>query len=109
MKVFAGERAAEAEAVLARIAAEGPMAASDFDHGRSRPGWWEWGATKHALEFLFWAGHITTATGRGSFERVYDLPERVIPPSVLALPTPDHADARIDLRYVVSVLLAQAS
>jgi uncharacterized protein YcaQ len=33
-------------------------------------------------------GHITTATRRRGFERVYDLPERVLPADVLALPTP---------------------
>ena len=38
-------------------------------------------------------GHVTTATRRSSFERVYDLPERVIPPAILALPTPDAASA----------------
>jgi uncharacterized protein YcaQ len=90
---FARERRAEADAILERIAADGPMAASDFEHGRSRAGWWEWGATKHALEYLFWAGRITTATRRGSFERVYDLSERVIPKAILALPTPDEAEA----------------
>ena len=69
------------------------MAACDFEHGKSRSGWWEWGDTKQALEFLFWAGHITTATRRGSFERVYDLTERVIPAAILALPTPEPAEA----------------
>ena len=69
------------------------MAASDFEHGKSRSGWWEWGDTKTALEYLFWAGRITTATRRGSFERVYDLTERVIPKAILALPTPSPADA----------------
>ena len=93
LRAFAGERRAEAMAVLARIRAEGPMAASDFEEGKGRSGWWEWGDTKRALEWLFWAGHITTATRRGSFERVYDLPERVLPPAVLAMPTPDEADA----------------
>ena len=93
LRSFAGERRAEADAILARIAADGPMAASDFEHGKGRGGWWEWGATKHALEYLFWAGRITTATRRGSFERVYDLAERVIPKAVLALPTPDEAEA----------------
>jgi len=94
---FATERRGEAEAILARIRDEGPMAASDFEHGRSRSGWWEWGATKHALEWLFWAGHVTTATRRGSFERVYDLTERVIPPAILALPTPTPADSQRNL------------
>ena len=60
---------------------------------RSRHGWWEWTDTKRALEWLFWAGHITTATRRGSFERVYDLTERVIPAKILALPTPDEGEA----------------
>ena len=93
MRPFATERRAEAEAVLARIAADGPMAASDFEGGRSRSGWWEWGDTKRALEWLFWAGLITTRTRRGGFERVYDLTERVIPAAVLALPTPEPRDA----------------
>ena len=93
LRAFAGERRAEAEAVLDRIRSDGPLAASDFEHGKSRSGWWEWGATKHTLEWLFWAGRITTATRRGSFERVYDLAERVIPPAILALPTPDEAEA----------------
>lgn len=93
LRPFAGERRAEAMAVLDRIRTQGPMAASDFEASRSRSGWWEWGDTKRALEWLFWAGHIATATRRGGFERVYDLAERVIPADVLALPTPSDADA----------------
>ncbi|WCT73344.1 crosslink repair DNA glycosylase YcaQ family protein [Sphingomonas naphthae] len=93
LRPFATEHRAVADAVLARIRADGPHAASDFEEGRSRSGWWEWGETKRALEWLFWAGHVTTATRRGSFERVYDLPERVIPPAILALPTPPETEA----------------
>src|SRR4249919_3922594 len=87
LRKVAREHRHEADAILARIRDEGPMAASDFEHGKSRSGWWEWGTTKVFLEFLFWCGRITTATRRGSFERVYDLSERVIPARVLALPT----------------------
>jgi uncharacterized protein YcaQ len=94
LKAYACERRGEAEAVLGRIRAEGPLAASDFEEGRGRSGWWEWGDTKRALEWLFWAGLVTTATRRASFERVYDLPERVIPPATLALPTPTEAEAQ---------------
>ena len=93
MRAFATERRHDSEAVLERIRTEGPLAASDFDTGRSGSGWWAWGDTKRALEWLFWAGHVTTRTRRGSFERVYDLTERVIPPSILALPTPGENDA----------------
>jgi hypothetical protein len=70
------------------------MAASDFEAGKSRSGWWAWGDTKRVLEWLFWAGHVTTHTRRGSFERVYDLTERVIPGPVLAIPTPRVSDAK---------------
>jgi uncharacterized protein YcaQ len=70
------------------------MTAADFENGSSKSGWWEWSNTKHALEWLFWAGKITTATRRGSFARVYDLPERVLPKAVLDLPTPDAASAQ---------------
>lgn len=97
MRPFATERRAEAEAVLARIRSDGPLAASDFDDRRGRPGWWEWSGTKTALEWLFWAGHLTTATRRSSFERVYDLPERVLPASILATPTPPRLDAQRQL------------
>lgn len=94
LRRFANERSTEADAVLARIAADGPLAAADFENGSSRSGWWEWSHTKHALEYLFWAGRITTATRRGSFARLYDLTERVIPADVLALPTPSAATAQ---------------
>ena len=93
LRAYAGERRAEAEAVLARIEAEGPLAASDFEEGKGKGGWWGWGHTKSALEWLFWAGRITTATRRNSFERVYDLTGRVIPPAIIALPIPDEAEA----------------
>ena len=99
---FAGERRGEAEAVLARIAADGPLAASDLAASdpagtRAGPGMWAWSAGKHALEWLFWAGLVAATHRRGSFERVYDLPERVLPRAVLARPTPSGGDARRDL------------
>lgn len=93
MRAYATERRAEAMAVLEQIRAEGPLAASDFEAHKGTSGWWEWSDTKRMLEWLFWAGHISTATRRGSFERVYDLTERVIPANVLARPTPSEAEA----------------
>ncbi|TGD93307.1 winged helix-turn-helix domain-containing protein [Methylobacterium nonmethylotrophicum] len=95
MRVFATERRAEAMALLARIRDEGPMAASDVQTGRA--GWWEWSEPKRMLEWLFYAGHVTTATRRRSFERVYDLTERVIPPDILCLPDVPEADAQARL------------
>ena len=92
MQAFRVERRAEADAALARIAAEGPLAASDFE-AKGEGGWWGWSSAKAALEWLFLTGRITTARRRNSFERVYDLTERVIPARILSLPTPPEADA----------------
>lgn len=94
LRTFARERNAEAKVVLDRIAGEGPLSASAFENGSSKSGWWEWSEAKLALEWLFWSGRITTATRRGSFERVYDLSERVIPRAIFDLPTPDAATAQ---------------
>ena len=84
LRAFAGERRREADAVLDRIRTEGPMAASDFEKGGG--GWWGWSDAKQALEWLFWAGLVTAATRKSSFERMYELPERVIPAAILARP-----------------------
>ena len=95
VKPFANERRGEADAILKRIADEGPLAASDIAETRGQGGWWGWSESKQALEYLFWSGQITTKTRRTSFERVYDLPERVLPRSILHTPTPDeHAAQR---------------
>jgi len=94
LRAFAGERRAEADAVLRRIEAEGPLAASDLEGAKGSGGWWGWSDAKVALEWLFWAGLVTTATRRPSFERLYDLPGRVIPPAILAQPTPSKEDAQ---------------
>jgi uncharacterized protein len=53
---YAGERRGEAQALLSRIVADGPLAASDVAGSRSRKAVWEWSDAKSALEWLFWAG-----------------------------------------------------
>jgi uncharacterized protein len=93
LRPFAGERRAEAEQVLAQIRERGPLAASDLEGTRGVGGWWGWSDGKRALEWLFWSGRITTQTRRGTFERVYDLTERVIPAAILDRPTPAEPDA----------------
>ena len=91
---FAGERHAFLDAVLAEIRDRGPLAAREITNGGKRRGpWWGRSEGKMALECLFWWGDLTTATRRG-FERVYDLPDRVLPAAVLDQPTPPEADAQ---------------
>ena len=97
IRPFAGERRPQAEAILRRIAEEGPMAASDLGAPKGPGGWWGWSEAKSAVEWLFWAGRLTTATRRGGFERVYDLPERVLPREILEAPTPTPEDAHREL------------
>ncbi|MFD1702474.1 winged helix-turn-helix domain-containing protein [Methylopila henanensis] len=90
---FGRERRAFIDAMLAEIARRGPLAARDLDAGeKGAGGWWGWSDAKRALEWLFWAGLVTTH-GRRGFERVYDLPERATP-EIAALPTPDDAEGQ---------------
>ncbi len=98
LHLFRKEKARYIDAVLREIADRGPLAASELSNGGERRGaWWGWNDGKLALEWLFFAGLVTTATRRGTFERVYDLTERVVPAAVLALPTPSAEEAQREL------------
>ncbi|MBE7170346.1 MAG: YcaQ family DNA glycosylase [Williamsia sp.] len=109
LEPFAKERRGEADALLARIGKEGPVAASDIQGGRASKGMWVWSDSKHALEWLFWAGLVAATHRKDSFERVYDLPERVLPPSVLQLPTPNGMAARRELLARAALALGIAT
>ncbi len=71
------------QAVLHRIRAEGPLKAKDFDapETRSTQWGWNWKPAKIALEQLFIEGKLI-ASHREGFQKVYDLPERVLPPGI---------------------------
>lgn len=72
--------------VLQRIRDEGPLLARDFEtpKGHSQ-GWWNWKPAKRALEQLFMQGDLMIA-GREGFQKVYDVPERVLPPGIDTTP-----------------------
>jgi len=94
---FGRERRDYIDGILTEIEKRGPVTGADFATGpRGAPGWWSWSDGKRALEWLFWAGKITTATRRG-FERVYDLTERALPATIHDLPTPTEAEAQREL------------
>jgi uncharacterized protein YcaQ len=98
LHLFRREKAAFIEEVRREIEDRGPLAASEISNGGDRRGpWWGWNDGKLALEWLFFAGIVTTATRRGTFERVYDLTERVLPAAVQALPTPSMEEAQREL------------
>lgn len=87
--------------IYQEVVARGPIAASDIKGAKGSGGWWGWSDEKHAFEWLFWAGRITAASRRG-FERVYDLPERVLPASAVTAPVPAPADAHRELLRIAA-------
>ncbi|WP_116453052.1 winged helix-turn-helix domain-containing protein [Blastococcus litoris] len=97
--------------VLERVRTEGPLKAGDLLEGpRERSGeMWDWHAGKVALEWLFFTGAVTATHRTTSFEKVYDLTERVLPAAVLRTPTPDPADAVRELVRVASRALGVAT
>lgn len=87
--------------VLARIRAEGPLKARDFQHaGHNGSGWWDWKPAKGALEQLFMQGDLMVA-GRDGFQKTYDLTERVLPAGTDTRPP----DQRELARYLLTTML----
>jgi uncharacterized protein len=74
--------------VLARLQAEGPLNATQLGgvkgDGEAGGGgeWWDWSETKVAVEWLLDTGLVVCARRTG-WRRIYDLPERVLPPELL--------------------------
>lgn len=105
---FCTERPEYVESVFSRIRDRGPLSSREFNDGGKSGGMWNWHEGKIALEYLFWAGRITAHSRRG-FERYYDLTERVVPDSVLALPTPCEEDAMRELLGISARALGVAT
>lgn len=83
--------------VLAEVERRGPLGTSALEEaGKAKGGWWGWSDGKRAMEWLFWAGLITTRTRKG-FERLYDIPERVLPRAIIETPDPTKEDAQREL------------
>jgi uncharacterized protein len=80
------EHADLVEPVLERIRAEGPLGSRDFE-GFGGGGMWNWKPAKMVLDSLWDSGQLVIA-GRKSFQRQYDLAERVIPRNILDAPAP---------------------
>lgn len=94
---FGQERKDVIDRVLDSVRDHGPLGAGALNTREGPAGpWWDWSDEKHALEWLFAAGEVTVARRRG-FERLYDLPERVLPGKVLDRPEPDLLDAHRQL------------
>jgi uncharacterized protein YcaQ len=86
--------------VLAEIGERGPLGSRHFE-GTGSGGMWNWKPAKVVLEALHSAGRLTIA-GRGGFQRLYDLPERVLPAELVgcAVPSDDEYTRWATLRGV---------
>lgn len=94
---FGREQQSVIRRVLQTVREQGAVGAGALATREERAGpWWDWSAEKHALEWLFAAGEVTVA-GRRGFERLYDLPERVLPSALLEHPELDEAEAQRQL------------
>jgi hypothetical protein len=94
------ERPGLIEWVLDEVRRLGPVTAGEIEEDvpRQTDHWgWNWSDVKTALECLFYAGEVTAAGRNGSFARLYDTPERVLPADVLSLPTPDKEESNLEL------------
>jgi uncharacterized protein YcaQ len=101
---IARERPGLLDEARRRVKLDGPLRSSDLGIEREarQPGqMWNWHDGKVALEYLFWAGELGAAR-RVNFERHYDLIERVLPPEILATPTPSEPDAHRELLRIAA-------
>lgn len=102
--------------VAALVRAEGPMTVTELERqvehveAGTRERWgWNWSAVKRAVEYLFWAGEITSAGRDSTFRRRYAAVERVIPAAILATPTPTEAEAQRELVRIAARALGVAT
>jgi uncharacterized protein YcaQ len=80
------------ERVLDALRTNGALPTRFFEGGGGG-GMWNWKPEKRILEDLFAAGEVVVS-GRDGFQRLYDLPERVIPREQLDAPTPSEEEFR---------------
>ncbi|MBT3575848.1 MAG: winged helix DNA-binding domain-containing protein [Candidatus Marinimicrobia bacterium] len=95
--------------VLKRITEEGPLMARDFVSAGKKMGVWESKPAKRAMEYLFQQGRLMSPH-RESFQKAYDLTERVLPSGIdTSLPTPGEQARFLITRYLRANGLGQAS
>lgn len=99
--------------VLEEVRRRGPLTASDLpavDGPKRRPGEWHRSIPRWALELHFGRGRLAAAGRMPNFQRVYDLPERVIPAEHLAdAPDPEAAQRRLLRRAAAALGVATAA
>ena len=93
---LAHDRPELVQQTLQLVADQGPIRAGQTSQKRPEPHarqMWNWHDGKNALEYLFYDGRVASA-GRINFERLYDLPDRVLPTDVLEAPEISEPEAQ---------------
>ncbi len=81
------------QSVLGEIVERGPLSIKDLSDPGQRTGpWWGRSKGKIALEWLYASGRLAVSERTNMFVTVYDLPENVLRPEVLAQPDPSDDD-----------------
>ena len=107
---FLRERRDFVDRALDEVARRGPLSASELEiGGKGAGGWWGWSEAKRAVEGLFWTGELTTATRRGTFERVYGLPEKIHPRATVDTPTPPRDEAQREIVMIAARAMGVAT
>ncbi|MFD7867428.1 winged helix-turn-helix domain-containing protein [Streptomyces sp. NPDC059783] len=68
--------------VIDQLRAEGPLTATELGGAKNGGEWWDWSASKVAVERALMYGEVVCTERRG-WKRVYDLAERALPDAVL--------------------------
>ena len=92
---FYAEHKSFVESIYRRVVSDGPLSSREMSVRKGPKGtWWDWDETKIALEYLFWTGRVMSRARGSDFARIYDIPDRVLPESILTMATPSEHDAR---------------
>ncbi|MFJ6438578.1 DNA glycosylase AlkZ-like family protein [Streptomyces sp. NPDC091416] len=71
---------AERERILSLIRERGPLTQHELRQpGDRASSGWSWGAAKHSVEFMLWAGDLICVRRTPRWHRLLDLPERHLP------------------------------
>ncbi len=85
VRAIAAEKPQLLDSVLETITSSGPLTATQveakLEHSNkaAKANWgWNWSDAKVALEALFWSGRITASSRNNQFQRLYDVPHKVL-------------------------------
>lgn len=100
-----GDPATVLKETLERVRAHGPISSRSFEKGEKagNQAWWGWKPGKAALEHLWRTGQISVVQRVASFEKIYDLTERVLPDAHAA----PHPTAEEHLAWAMETAIAR--